>query len=108
MIPRNCLSETLDRLHADGGYLSARRSAYWGMPHVLHVAKDGQISNYVPPARLPHPIHALVGFDGVLLDHDPQPAPPMPLHGIVLGSWLLAIGATAWALSVLWRRALGR
>ncbi|MEN6537334.1 MAG: hypothetical protein ABFD89_27020 [Bryobacteraceae bacterium] len=30
---------------------------------------------------------------------------PMPLRGIVVGAWLLALGATGWAIGRMWRRA---
>ena len=33
------------------------------------------------------------------------PNDPVPLLGIVVGAWLLALGATGWAVGRLWRRA---
>ena len=30
---------------------------------------------------------------------------PMPLLGIVVGAWLLALGATGWAVGRMWRQA---
>lgn len=95
-IPRNCLSVGLDRW-VDGGYLTLRRSAKRKTPHVLHVGGDG-LQHYCPGAPLSHPIHALVGYDGVVWDRETADAAPMSLSGIVVGAWLLAFGATAWAL----------
>ena len=107
MVPRNCLSETLDRLVTDGGYGAFRGSSHssWGMPHVLHEAQDGTITHYVPPRDLDKPLQSLWGFDGEVRIGDNEVRGPMPLRGIVIGAWLLALGATGWALGRLWRRA---
>ena len=105
MTPRNCLSYALDRWHADGGYLAARRSAHWGMPHVLHIDCEGQITHYKPPSRLKKPAISLTGYHGEVVTGDQDPALPVPLTGIVLASWIAAFGATWWALTVWLRRA---
>lgn len=94
---RNCLTEALGRWHTDGGYLVVRRSAHWGMPHVLTVTKEGLL-HYEPGATLATPVQALVGFDGVTWDRELADAPPVPLRGIVIGSWVMAVTATLWAV----------
>lgn len=99
----NCLSHALDRWHEHGGYLLVRRSSHWGMPHVLTVTPEG-LQHFAPGATLGHPAQSLVGFDGVAWDRDLADAPPMPVHGIVLGSLLLFVGACGWAV----RRAITR
>ncbi len=105
MIPRNCISYALTRWHEDGGALRIVRSRHWGMPHVMHEAKDGTVTHYVPHRTLGKPIQSLWGFDGKVRKAGKVPCGPMPLRGIVIGAWLLAIGATGWAVGRLWRRA---
>jgi hypothetical protein len=109
----NCLGDALDRWHTRHGYIVFRCSEHawseaqprWVLPHAMHIDTAGRLTSYVPHGDLPHPLHALFpGFEGKVLDHDPAPAAPMPLRGILIGSWLLALGATCWAVSVLWRR----
>ncbi len=104
MIPRNCLSHALDRWHTEGGYLVLRKSSARAWPHVVTVTGQG-LQHFAPGAPLGHPVHALVGYDGVVWDRDLADAPPVPIRGIVLGSLILAVGATAWAVGTLWRRA---
>ena len=104
MVPRNCLSFALTRWHEDGGYIVLRKSAARATPHVLHIGDEG-LQHYSPGAPLGHPVHALIGYDGVTWDRDMADAPPVPIRGIVVGAWLLALGATGWALCRLWRRA---
>ena len=103
MIPRNCLSTVLGRWHEDGGYLVLRKSSARAWPHVLHVGGEG-LQHYAPGAPLGHPVHALVGYDGVLWDRDLADAPPVPLRGIVVGTLILALGVIFWAIARLWRR----
>ena len=97
MIPRNCLSHALDRWHTDGGYLVLRKSSARAWPHVLHVGDEG-LQHFAPGASLGHPVHALVGYDGVVWDRELADAPPVPLRGIVIGAVLLLVGACGWAL----------
>ena len=101
----NCLSYALDKWHEEGGYIVLRKSSHWGMPHVLHEAQDGTITHYVPPRALEKPVQALWGFAGEVRVGDGAVRGPMPLLGIVVGAWLLAIGAMGWAIGRLWRRA---
>lgn len=103
MIPRNCLSHALDRWHTEGGYLVLRKSSARAWPHVVTVTGQG-LQHFAPGAPLGHPVHALVGYDGVVWDRELADAPPAPLRGIVIGATLLFVGAAAWALSRLWRR----
>jgi hypothetical protein len=102
----NCITKALERWHEDGGYLVVRRSGYWGVPHVLTVTKEGLL-HYEPGAPLANPVQALVGYDGVTWDRDLADAPPVPLRGIVFGSWILTVTATLWAVGRLWRRYRG-
>ena len=100
MIPDNCLSKTFDLLHSEGGYLGARASARtkWWM-HAIHVSREGNIASYVPPTKLRHPLLALLGFDGQMVDWDPEVhAQPVSKRAMVLSSWIMAFGVTAWAL----------
>lgn len=100
----NCLSFALTRWHEHGGYLVLRKSAARATPHVLWVGDEG-LQHYSPGAPLGHPVHALIGYDGVTWDREMTDAPPVPLRGIVIGAWLLALGATGWALKrMIWRK----
>ena len=105
MPPRNCLTETLDRLVTDGGYFAARGSAHstWGM-HVLHISPEG-VAHYAPGATLDSPARALAGFDGLWWDRELDDPRPVPVRAVVVSAWLLAIGATGWVVGRLWRRA---
>ena len=100
----NCLTYTLDKWHADGGALRIVRSHHWGMPHVEHEAQDGTVTHYVPPRNLNKPVQSLWGFAGEVCVGDDEVRGPMPLRGIVVGAWLLALGATVWAIARLWGR----
>lgn len=100
----NCLSYALNAWHEHGGALRFVRSSHWLMPHVLHEAQDGAITHYVPFRTLDKPIHSLLGFDGKVRKGDNVKRGPMPLLGIVVGSWLLPILATGWVVGRLWRR----
>lgn len=100
----NCLTYALSRWHEHGGALRIVRSRHWGMPHVLHEAQDGTITHYVPFRTLDKPIQSLLGFDGKVRTGDNVGRGPMPLLGIVVGAWLLALLATGWAMGRLWRR----
>ena len=94
---RNCLSHAFDRLHEVGGYLVFRCSAHWGLPHAMHFGEQG-LSSFVPHRKLQHPVVSLLGFEGCPKDYDLANPLPVPLHGIVIGAWVMAIGATAWVL----------
>jgi hypothetical protein len=104
VIPKNCLSQSLVPWHEQGGYLVLRKSSHWALPHVMHLGAAGRLSSYVPHAPLDHPVHALFGFEGETTEHDTAKARPMPLMGIVVGTWLMAIGATAWAIDRWWKQ----
>ena len=95
----NCLAHALNAWHEHGGTLRIVRSAHWGMPHVLHESQDGTITHYVPPRDLDKPLQSLWGFDGEVRTGDDAIRGPMPLLGIVVGAWLLALGATGWAIN---------
>lgn len=100
----NCLSHALTRWHTDGGALRIVRSHHWGMPHAQHEAQDGTVTHYVPPRDLAKPLQSLWGFAGEVRTGDDAVRGPMPLPGIVVGAWLLALGATGWAVARLWSR----
>lgn len=100
----NCLSYALDRWHTDGGYLVLRKSSARAWPHAMIVTDQG-LQHFAPGAPLGHPVHALVGYDGVVWDRELADAPPVPLRGIVIGAVLLLVGACGWALG---RRIRGR
>jgi hypothetical protein len=105
MIPRNCLSYSLDLWHRNGGYFVARRSGHWGIAHAMHMSCDGAVTSYVPPDELPTPLHSLIGFGGEVVKGDnPEHARPMSLCGIVFSVWILALGATLWAIGRWLRR----
>ena len=103
----NCLTRSLDLLHEKGGWFAARASVYseWGM-HAIHIDRDGRVTSYVPPAPLLHPVLSLSGFAGDDRHADyPLNARPVPLKMIVVSAWILAIGATLWAVKrAVWRR----
>ena len=104
MRPRNCLHYALNEWHTDGGALRIVRSRHWGIPHVEHEAHDGTITHYVPPRDLAKPVQSLCGFDGAVRVGDDEARGPMPMRGIIVGSWLLAAGVLLWAVSKLWSR----
>ena len=80
----NCLAHALDLWHEDGGYIVLRKSAARTTPHVLHIGDEGR-QRYSPGAPLGHPA--------------------VPIRGIVVGAWLLALGATGWGLKrMIWRK----
>ena len=86
------------------GYLVLRKSAARATPHVLWVGDEG-LQHYSPGAPLGHPVHALIGYDGVVWDREMTDAPPVPLRGVVIGALILAVGVIGWALGRLWRKA---
>ena len=101
----NCLAYALNAWHEHGGALRVVRSTHWGMPHAQHEAQDGTITHYVPPRTLGKPIQSLLGFNGRVRTGDNGVRGPMPLLGIVVGAWLLALGATGWAMKrMIWRK----
>lgn len=91
----NCVTYALGRVHRVGGYLLIRLSEHWGVPHMMHIDKQG-LSHYVPHQRLVAPITALIGFDGRVERGDPSKAPPMPLSSLLIGVWILAFTVTFW------------
>lgn len=99
MIRPNCLTAALERWHTEGGYVALRTTAHptrlWRAPHVLHIGPEG-LQHFAPGATLGHPVHALVGFDGVTWDRDMADAPPMPLRGIALAAVIVCAGALLW------------
>lgn len=101
----NCLAYALSKWHEEGGALRIVRSSHWGMPHVLHEAKDGTVTHYVPHRALDKPVKSLIGFAGDVRVGDVVARGPMPLHGIVLGALLLCVGACGWAIKrLIWRK----
>lgn len=104
IVPPNCLSKALDRWHTAGGYIAFRKSSVRSTPHAMHIGPDG-LRHYVPKAPLPYSWSALLGFDGDLLEEETSPAPPVPLRGVLIGVWILAIGGTVWVVDRLVRRA---
>lgn len=103
MIPRNCLSQVLDRCTTHNGYAAARASSHTDYAlHVAHVGPEG-FWHYTPGATLAHPVQALYGFDGVAWDRDMADAPPMKVSAIVVGATILVIGVYAWAVARWWR-----
>ena len=100
----NCLTHSLDRWCDQHGYvLLSRKSAHWSVAHVMHIDSIGHLTSYGPEKDLNHPLSALFGFDGVIKDYDPSPAPPMTPNGILVSAWLFAIGATIWRIKRLWK-----
>jgi hypothetical protein len=96
-LPRNCLTEGLDRWYSEGGYLVFRKSSNGVWPHVLHVGHEG-LQHYSPGAPLGSPVQALIGFDGVTWDRDLADAPPIPIKGILGGAFLLCGGVIVWVI----------
>lgn len=100
MIPKNCLSSVLDRLSTDGGYFVARLSEHWDGMHVLWMSPDGKLEQYAPPEKLKTRFHSFIGYEGAWIVGDkPKHAKPIPILSLVINSWILAIGTTAWAIS---------
>lgn len=94
----------LDRCTTEPGYFVARASSHTDCAlHILHASPSG-LWHYAPGATLGHPVQALCGFDGVEWDRDMADAPPMTMRAVIIGSWLLALGVTAWAISRALRR----
>lgn len=92
-----CLTYALDRWHQHGGRINFRRSSHWPIAHVQHTDDMSQLAHFVPPADLPTPAHALIGFWGEVLHHDMAPCRPMPIWGIVVSAVLLLFGVLFWA-----------
>lgn len=106
---RNCLSYTLQRVHESGGSIVLCTSRYSTLaPHVRHMDADQQITHYAPFGRLRHPTLALVGFHGHVASAKAYPTPPMPLHTMVIGAWIGAIGVTCWAVATAVRKTIRR
>ena len=74
------------------------RAAIGASPELQALIPDTQ-------ALAAHPVHALIGFDGVTWDREMADAPPVPIRGIVVGSLILAVGVIGWAIGRMWRRA---
>lgn len=110
LIPRNCLSVTLDRWHEEGGYFVARTSEHTDLfTHAMLVERDGTISNYRPPEKLCHPLQALTGFEGGAVGKDPaRLARPIKLGTAWIASLILFVGVTGWALDKLLFRLLDK
>lgn len=92
-----CLTYALDRWHQHGGRINFRRSSHWPIAHVQHTDDMSQLAHFVPPADLPTPAHALIGFWGEVLHHDTEPCRPMSIGGIVASAFLLLAGTLVWA-----------
>lgn len=71
------------------------------------IAADPALQALVPGATLDHPAQALAGFDGVWWDMEIDDPRPVAVRAIVVGAWMLALGATAWAAGRLWRKRNG-
>lgn len=94
-----CLWESLDRWHADGGYLIFRKSKHWFMPHVMHLTADtAKLTNFVPPNDLKRPWHSVTGFQGIVLLDDNVEAKPMSLAGMFFGTLLLLLLGGVWVV----------
>lgn len=100
----NCITYALTQWHEQGGALRIVRSSHWGMPHMLHEAKDGTVTHYVPHRPLDKPVKSLIGFSGKVRVGDTVARGPMPLRGIVLGAVVLLVTVCWWALGRMIRR----
>jgi hypothetical protein len=97
---RNCLKHSLDRATNEHVYLLIRRTVQprrkWG--HVLTVGPTG-LQSYSPGAPLPHPINAILGYDGVTWDRDLTDPQPWKEGELFWAAWTFALGTTLWFLS---------
>jgi len=97
--PTQCLAYALNKWLEEGGYLEFRKSIHWCVPHTLHLSADRKVlTHFVPLSDLPQPWHAMFGFEGEIRYEDPDPAPPMSLRGIFLGSLILFVLGTIWVI----------
>jgi hypothetical protein len=105
--PRNCLSHALRRAVSEPVYLVLRRTVQdrrkWG--HVLTVGPSG-LQSYSPGAPLPHPIHAVLGYDGIVWDRDTTDPQPWREGELLWAAWTFTIGTTLWVLKRKARRFL--
>lgn len=64
VMPSNCLTHTLERLHTQGGKMVAAGSVRGPLMHVWHESKDDDACRYEPDRRLRHWAGALFGYPG--------------------------------------------
>ena len=99
----NCLLYALDKWRHEGGYLLMRKSRHWAVPHVMHLSADRMtLTHFSPPRDLKHPAQALVGFTGVILRDDTEPARPIGVRGVLLGAAILFGLSLWWAVTRIW------
>ena len=92
-----CLDYALTLWNTIGGRINFRASTHWPIAHAEHSNDESELTHFAPRDDLKTPVHALIGFYGEVLHHDPAPCRPMPILGIVASAWLLLFGVHIWA-----------
>ena len=98
--PPNCLAHSLNRAVLEPVYLVLRRTVKDGRKwaHVITVGPNG-LQSYSPGAPLPHPINAILGYDGVTWDRDTADPRPWKAGELLWAAWTFALGTTLWAVA---------
>lgn len=100
----NCVTYTLDKMVDEGGRFIAHGSIRSPLMHVWHESPSGDINSYEANQRLSHWLISLVGYDGHV-KHKPQRRQrQLTVFQIVLSCWVLAITASLWGISRMFRR----
>jgi hypothetical protein len=95
-----CLFWALGEWRSHGGYLVFRRSTHLplGIPHVLHMDRDGRLRHFIPTTKPRYPLTTVFGFAGHVEEGDENlPDDPPSALGVILGVTLLWLMAVPWA-----------
>ena len=94
-----CLFYALDKVHETGGYVGFGMSTHWQLQHTGHYDNlKHEFTAFVPPADLPQPWHAALGFLGSVKVGDNEYRKPMSKKVMWRGIMALALGFWVWRI----------